>query len=653
MGSDPTDINSVNIGASIVGLSIDPESAVLTFNSIQGVDASVQLRVEGTTLDGESIDLTPISTGTDYNSSDLDVCNFGGRSGEVFAGNNGNCIVTADNSGFNDTSNIDVQSFDPIALSFLPRNDEPKAIFVEQGIAYIGTNDGLQIIDVSEPQAPFEEGAISLGANVNSIVVRGDYAYLATSTVALVIIDISDINDPFVVASLGDTVAATDLALFRDELYIAAGNDGLWFVNIADPLSPRQINTFQANSSINAVAVSATGNQLAVIDGSRLRLMTPQGSGLFTEDGGVTLSNPQNVEIESNIAYVADVSNALTLVDISDPMNPQVTAILNFLNSGRPRDVALAGKFAFLADTTFPNGIPIVDVSDPNAPAARTVVDFGVLGLGGADAYDIAVDNQYIYTVTTQGLQIAQYQRFIDNSNIPPTIEITQTLVGASALEDGTINVITRVQDDVAVAHVKFYVDGELLFTDFAPPYEYVLPLPIAQSETEISVLATDYGNNESSLNAVTINLLADSDFDGLSDEDEITLHGTSPFKADTDNDGLSDPTEINLGYDPLDEDMDNDGLLDGEEVSLGEDGYITDPFDPDSDNDGMLDGFESRFGLNPLNPNDANQDLDGDGLTNLEESSSRFRSEYTRLGSGWYAGWVRAYVWTRSVQSE
>jgi len=620
VGSDPTDINSVNIGASIAGLSVDPNSAVLTFNSIQGADASVQLSVEGTLLDGESINLTPRSTGTNYDSSDLNVCNFGGRSGEVFAGNNGNCIVTADNSGFNDTSDIDVQSFDPVAINFVLRGDEPRAIFVEQGIAYIGTNDGLQIIDVSNPLAPAEEGVVSLGTNVTDIVVQGDYAYLTTSTVALVVVDISDIINPVAVASLGGTVAATDIVQSRNELYIAAGNEGLWVVNIADPLSPRQINTFQANSSINAVAVSATGNQLAIIDGSRLRLITRQGSGLFTEDGGINLSNPQNVEIENNIAYVADVSNALILVNISDPVNPQVTSVLNWLNSGRPNDVALAGNFAFLADTSFPNGIPIVDIRDPNAPAARAVVDFGVLGLSGADAYAIAVDNQYIYTVTTHGLQIAQYQQFIDNNNLPPTIEITQPLFGDSALEGGTVNVITEVQDDVAVANVKFYADGELLYTDIAPPYEYLLPLPIAQSETEISVLATDYGNNESEVDTVTINLLADSDFDGLSDDDEINIHGTSPFEADTDNDGLSDPTEINLGYDPLDEDMDNDGLFDGEEVSLGEDGYITNPFDPDSDNDAMPDGFESRFGLNPLNANDANLDPDGDGLSNLEE---------------------------------
>ena len=49
---------------------------------------------------------------------------------------------------------------------------------------------------MSEPRAPLEEGYVSLGANVTDIVVRGDYAYLATSNAALVIIDISDINNP-------------------------------------------------------------------------------------------------------------------------------------------------------------------------------------------------------------------------------------------------------------------------------------------------------------------------------------------------------------------------------------------------------------------------------------------------------------------------
>lgn len=43
-----------------------------------------------------------------------------------------------------------------------------------------------------------------------------------------------------------------------------------------------------------------------------------------------------------------------------------------------------------------------------------------------------------------------------------------------------------------------------------------------------------------------------DTDFDGLSDFDELYLHGTSPYLADTDSDGVSDSDELQKGTDAL-----------------------------------------------------------------------------------------------------
>lgn len=61
-----------------------------------------------------------------------------------------------------------------------------------------------------------------------------------------------------------------------------------------------------------------------------------------------------------------------------------------------------------------------------------------------------------------------------------------------------------------------------------------------------------------------------DSDLDGLSDEEELTL-GTDPNKLDTDNDGLTDREEIRVyGTDPLNQDTDGDGYPDGQEVKAG-----------------------------------------------------------------------------------
>ncbi|MEL6186934.1 MAG: hypothetical protein AAFU79_20100, partial [Myxococcota bacterium] len=73
-----------------------------------------------------------------------------------------------------------------------------------------------------------------------------------------------------------------------------------------------------------------------------------------------------------------------------------------------------------------------------------------------------------------------------------------------------------------------------------------------------------------------------DQDGDGLLDREERQW-GTNPLDADTDGDGLYDDEEI-LDYDtnPLDVDTDVDGLWDGEEVVE----WYTDPLHWDSDGD-------------------------------------------------------------------
>lgn len=116
-----------------------------------------------------------------------------------------------------------------------------------------------------------------------------------------------------------------------------------------------------------------------------------------------------------------------------------------------------------------------------------------------------------------------------------------------------------------------------------------------------------------------SINLL-DNDTDG--DTDTLTaltefIEGTNPILADTDSDGLTDDEELyTYATNPLINDSDDDGLSDGDEINI----HGTNPKLTDTDGDFIDDFYEVHNSLDPLSSSDAQLDPDSDNLTNLEE---------------------------------
>lgn len=127
-----------------------------------------------------------------------------------------------------------------------------------------------------------------------------------------------------------------------------------------------------------------------------------------------------------------------------------------------------------------------------------------------------------------------------------------------------------------------------------------------------------------------------DIDNDGLTNDQEASL-GTNPNKADSDGDGINDnidafpldpaewhDTNNNGIGDNTDPDADGDGLMNEDEVKI----YGTSPLSFDSDGDGVNDPQELT---DKTNPNKA--DTDGDGINDLEDL-------YPTDGTKWKVPW-------------
>ncbi|MDH5710284.1 MAG: thrombospondin type 3 repeat-containing protein [Gammaproteobacteria bacterium] len=118
---------------------------------------------------------------------------------------------------------------------------------------------------------------------------------------------------------------------------------------------------------------------------------------------------------------------------------------------------------------------------------------------------------------------------------------------------------------------------------------------------TRTLTLIADLNNN---IQSIAIMAFEDVDGDGMNDywEQRFGLNvGIDDSQADLDNDGLVNIDEYNARTNPTKPDTDGDGLTDKQEVSV----YGTSPLLVDTDGDTISDGDEVAAGTDPLVDND------------------------------------------------
>lgn len=177
----------------------------------------------------------------------------------------------------------------------------PRAVAIQFRYAFVVDDDGLKVIDLTEPeQARVVEGALVPLADARDVYVSRTYAYVADGKDGVAIVDVKSPEKPhldrmYQPAGLNDVrqvkIAMTNASLFA---YIADGKNGLRIVQLTSPetmatyagFSPRPepqlIATFKTKGEALAVskaldrdrAVDESGNQIAVFGRRGARPLT-------------------------------------------------------------------------------------------------------------------------------------------------------------------------------------------------------------------------------------------------------------------------------------------------------------------------------------------------------------------------------------------
>jgi hypothetical protein len=520
-GTNPLDRNSYDLKKATASSILKPPSFVLTTSVLFPI-ASQQLSWKVNLIDGKTtLDLTD-DPRTNYVSSNLTICNFGAKKGEVFAGNPGSCNITITNSTSSVTVPGTVKSFTPTALSFVDIPGFANNVDVSGNFAYVAAGSaGLQVVNVSDRSHPQIVSSRSLPGNANDVVVAGNHAYVAAGNAGLQIVNISDPLSPTIAGSLNTGGEAWDVVVKGTQAYVANGANGLAIVDVSAPSSPSLLGSLSLSGTskgvdvdvIRKLAVIALGtNGLAVVNVANPAAPTL----LATLPGG----DVRDVGISGNFVFLADFSRSFTSVDLTNPSQPVLRASTSSSLGGLLEDVAINGTIAAGADVFFVNGVPMIDVSNQTSPQPRLILNFS--NFRDDNGTGIAMDPSFVYLTAESGtisengvngttrLYIGQYRNIEDNLGIPPVIQITSPASGSEVIQGSTVTVTANATDDVAVAAVTFLLNGQPAFTSTTAPYQFTFTAPATGSTLTIGAFALDFGNNVGQAPNLTLNLIPD-----------------------------------------------------------------------------------------------------------------------------------------------
>jgi hypothetical protein len=499
---------------------------------------------------------------------------------------------------------------------------------------------GLKIINFTNPYNIQKIGEYSGWGTVVDVIVENTTAYLCSYTFGLVILDVSDPTQPELISYYDDDEGnCIDVAVEDSIVLLAEEYDGINILSASPIESPSLITKFFDSGLANKIVTR--GNLAFVADrfaGLEIfdisNYSNPQKIGQFNYPNMAVL----DIVIKDNIAILSSFDKGLHFINISQPDNPilitkwdegyyiqtaalqedylylgtinQTIVTLNISNLTQietssfynlPLGYTVVQELVTNNDTLFMGSYnDALVVFDITNRSSLTLLDEN---FNGGIISDILIDGDKIFAATREGIE------YYDISNRNNTV-LLSSISFSSGRSMGLIrdeNLLFIAADSQGIRVVDISDPLEMEIIGEKRGYKIV---DLCQSDQFILAAAWD--------NDLMIFAL-DSDDDGITDHDEITIWGTNPNDSDTDGDGLNDGYEITIGLDPLDEsdgvgDPDNDGLTNGQEFLYG-----TQPFNNDTDADGMPDGYEVDNNLNPTIPN-GDSDPDKDNLTNYEE---------------------------------
>jgi len=244
-----------------------------------------------------------------------------------------------------------------------------RGVFVAGDYAYVSCWDsGLVVVNVSDPANPSLAGGIETSpGHAWDAHLQGEYAYIADDYLGgLMIADISDPVQPVIVGCYDTPGWAYNLEVDGNYVYMADGHTGYFqIIDVSDPTNPAPVADVNTNGWARGISLSwpyiylANGGGLRIFD-----ISNPAEPRLISNC--ITPPTAFAVCVAGNYAFLIDNHNAADFLTIDVSVADSARIVHSYALPSAAWDVFVRGHYAFIAN--YESGLRVLDISDPLSP---------------------------------------------------------------------------------------------------------------------------------------------------------------------------------------------------------------------------------------------------------------------------------------------
>jgi len=228
---------------------------------------------------------------------------------------------------------------------------------------YVGAGAQIITLDVTDPSSPALDSTVSLVNQVRAIAVQEDIVYAAIGFSGLQIIDFTNHTSPILRGVIDTPDFAADLTVDSERIYVADRFGGLRIIYATDLDNPIEVASISLPNKVTSVElanqllyVTTADGDLTIVD-----VRQPIRPQIITKFDGV---NANSIHVVGNRLYAASGKEGLKVFDIKIP--EVLTEIPHNLVTGEVADISigrtLSHTFAYIMDLEF--GVRAISIDE-------------------------------------------------------------------------------------------------------------------------------------------------------------------------------------------------------------------------------------------------------------------------------------------------